>query len=95
MIAGQMHEIRFDVEELACNFCARRIFDSLSAIDGVVAVHVQPPGDRVDGPDSLWGTVVVKFVPSAVDAGQIFQCVRKLGYAVRAPSLQGPGPSRA
>ena len=83
MIASKMHEIRFDVEELACNYCTRRLFDGLSAIDGVVAVHIQPPPERLDGPDDVWGTVVVKFVPEVLGSEEIYDRVRHLGYSLR------------
>lgn len=80
-----VHEIRMEVEEVCCKFCVRKVFDAVMAVEGVVAVHILDPPDRIDAPTdhTLYGQVFVKFLDGAVEVADLQAAVENAGYRVR------------
>ena len=81
----KMHEIRLEVEEVCCKFCVRKVYEALTAVEGVVAVHIQDPPERVDAPSdkTLFGQVFVKFFNGQIEACDLQGAVERAGYRVR------------
>lgn len=80
-----IQEIRMEVEEVCCKFCVRKVYDAVTAIEGVVAVHIQDPPERVDAPadDVLCGQVFVKYINGRTRPADLRVAVEQAGYRVR------------
>ncbi len=79
-----MHEIRMEVEEVCCKFCVRKVFDAVTSVHGVVAVHIQDPPERVDAPTDqiLFGVVFVKYIDGKTRPEDLQAAVERVGYRV-------------